>query len=74
MMPKANNIIPKMNEEYWTITKGGNLVKTENIFSKSDLFNMMFGFCWDSMNVHKEDITSAVNIIKQIESGYHVQA
>lgn len=63
---KANNIIPKRNQTYYTVSMDGKVAKRINGLEKVDLFNIMYGLCWDSSELSQDDIDEAVIILYDV--------
>jgi hypothetical protein len=63
---KANNILPKKNQDYFSVTLDGKIIRMYNTFSKVDLFNIMFSLCWDSRFISPDELNHAKETLKKI--------
>lgn len=62
----AKNFTPRLNEFYWTITADGQIVKTINRGTKSDLFNLIHSLCFDSGNIDEQTVDDALILMDDI--------
>lgn len=63
---QAKNILPKRNEDYYSVTIDGKIIRMFNTFSKVDLFNIMFSLCWDSRYISPEELNNAKVLLSEL--------